>query len=182
MNLSLPSAAQTPLSRRFDWKISDVGIWLVHIKLKKYVSAFKAQGIDGPELYELVEEDIPDRLGVTNKAHKKKVWNAIKKLKYAQAGKEAKKEAKKSGGKKKASLAIEKTTNVGRKKEVASGLGVELYVAHTQYSFQMGCTFCQEPDKFALVFCPACGQKGDFLCEDCDAEVSRSYFRTSDGT
>ena len=90
-----------PPSLSFDWKISEVGIWLVHNKFKKYVSNFKAQGIDGTELFELVEEDIPGRVGVTNKAHMKKLWNAVKKLKYTQAEKDAKKEAKKAGGKKK---------------------------------------------------------------------------------
>ena len=47
----------------------------------------------------------------------KKLWKAIQKLKYAQADKEAKKVEKKGG--KKAELAIEKTSNVGRKKAKA---------------------------------------------------------------
>ena len=45
------------------------------------------------------QTDVDGRLGITKKAHKKKLWNAIKKLKYAQADKEAKK-AEKKGGKK----------------------------------------------------------------------------------
>ena len=45
------------------------------------------------------QNDVDGRLGITKKAHKKKLWNAIKKLKYAQADKEAKK-AEKKGGKK----------------------------------------------------------------------------------
>ena len=160
-------------------------IWLEHIKLKQYISNFRSNGIDGGELYELTEEDIDDRLGITKKQHKKKLFNAIKKLKYAQADKDAKKAEKKGGGKKKGGggLAIEKTTNVGRKKVKEKGLDVDLYVAGTKYDCQVICTFCQMEDKFALVFCPACGQKGDFLCEDCDAEVHhhvkrRSHVRT----
>ena len=56
-------------------------------------------------------------------------------------------------------------------------------MAHTQYSHGQICTFCQDENKIALVFCPACGQRGDFLCEDCDAEVHhhakrRNHIRT----
>ena len=39
----------------YNWKISDVIIWITHIKFKQYASNFKSNGIDGPELYELEE-------------------------------------------------------------------------------------------------------------------------------
>ncbi|GMH51966.1 hypothetical protein TL16_g01127 [Triparma laevis f. inornata] len=154
------------------WKISDVIIWITHIKFKQYASNFKSNGIDGTELYELEETDVDGRLGITKKAHKKKLWNNIKKLKYSQASKEAAKAEKKGG--KKQELAIEKISNVGRKKIQASGLGVELRVATVEYNFGITCTYCQQEDKVAVIFCPACATGGDFLCE---GQVIQSFIR-----
>jgi hypothetical protein len=99
----------------FSWTINNVCLWVEKsLNLKKLVPNFKSAGVDGAELYELVEEDVEGRLNITAKGQKKKVWNAIKKLKFSQAEKEAKKEAKKTGGKVK--VAVEKSSNVGKKK------------------------------------------------------------------
>lgn len=51
----------------YSWKISDVIIWITHIKFKQYASNFKSNGIDGTELYELEETDVDGRLGITKK-------------------------------------------------------------------------------------------------------------------
>ena len=80
-------------------------------------------------------------------------------------------------------LAIEKSSNVGRKKAKPSGLGVELRICGMDYEYGTTCTYCQEEGKTAIVFCPACAAGGDFLCEDCDAEVHhyakrRNHIRT----
>ena len=151
----------------FDWTVNDVCVWLDFFGMKQYQESIKRNMINGAELYELLEEDVEERLGVDKKPHRKKLFNGIKKLKYGQARKEQK-EAVKAGGSKSTGLAIEKTTNVGRKKEKKAGLGVDLHANGKPYDFEVLCSFCPDPKNVSLVHCPACN---DFLCEDHDAEV-----------
>jgi len=126
--------------------------------MKTYVPIFKENEVDGSALYELTEEDLAT-YNVTKKPHVKKIFSGIKKLRYSQAQQDSK-DAKKSG--KSGDLVFEKSSNVGKKKQKESGLGVDLHVDHEMYEFGTSCTFCQEPDKIALVHCMACS---DFLCE-----------------
>jgi len=152
----------------YTWTTSDVSTWIVSLggAMKNYVQTFLDNDVDGSRLYELTEDDLrPDAINVTKNPHKKKIFNGIKKLRYSQAQQDSK-DAKKAG--KSGELMFEKSSNVGKKKQVESGMGVDLHVDGELYQFNTTCTFCQMEDKIALVHCMACK---DFLCEDCDAQV-----------
>ncbi|CAN0469958.1 unnamed protein product, partial [Phaeothamnion confervicola] len=75
---------QEPL-RVSAWSVEDVARWLQTLALPQYREAFVDAAVDGAFLYDIDEDDLRNTLGVEHRLHRKKLLNAIERLRRAEA-------------------------------------------------------------------------------------------------
>ena len=71
------------------WSVDDVSKWLTTIALGQYTEAFIDAAIDGEFLYDLNDDDLKNTLGIEHRLHRKKILNAVHRLKLAEAHKDS---------------------------------------------------------------------------------------------
>jgi hypothetical protein len=71
------------------WSVEDVSKWLQTIALGQYTEAFIDAAIDGEFLYDLNDDDLKNTLGIEHRLHRKKILNAVHRLKMAEAQKDS---------------------------------------------------------------------------------------------
>lgn len=59
------------------WSAEDVSDWMTDLGHAVYVEAFVSNGVDGPTLRSLVEQDLQQSLGVDHLGHRKQIMKAI---------------------------------------------------------------------------------------------------------
>jgi CheY-like chemotaxis protein/alpha-beta hydrolase superfamily lysophospholipase len=66
------------------WSVDDVGRWLDTLSLPQYRESFADAAVDGAFLYDLNDEDLRNTLGIEHNLHRKKILNAVQRLKRAE--------------------------------------------------------------------------------------------------
>jgi len=68
------------------WTVADVGAWLETLNLAQYREVFADAAVDGAFLYDLVDEDLRNTLGIEHALHRKKILNAVRRLRHTDVG------------------------------------------------------------------------------------------------
>lgn len=80
------------------WTVADVGAWLSTLSLGQYKEPFADAAVDGAFLYDLTDEDLRNTLGIEHGLHRKKILNAVRRLKRTDAERQAKDALRRTGG------------------------------------------------------------------------------------